>query len=175
MSQLYLSSLGTGGHLRELLIPFLEDFLSFFNLSYATTSILSFILWFPLALLVQGLHLGDCSTLISHLSTSSCASPRLLALYIVYLKPSFHHLLQMVTSSQQVQPTRHPQTSTMTSYSNIPAPLCDDGLHYCTIYLAILNELSVTELSHIHYTSMQELRQALGKSVTLAQHLLENP
>jgi hypothetical protein len=62
----------------------------------------------------------------------------------------------------------------MTSHSNTPAPLFDDGLYYSTIDLATLNDLSVTDLSCIDSTSIQELRQVLGQSDVLAQHLLRN-
>jgi hypothetical protein len=62
----------------------------------------------------------------------------------------------------------------MTSGSNIPAPLSDNGLYYSASNLATLNDLSVTNLSRIDTTSIQELRQALGQSVVLVQHLLRN-
>jgi hypothetical protein len=62
----------------------------------------------------------------------------------------------------------------MTSCSNTQAPLSDDGIRYCASNLATLHELSVTDLSCINTTSIQELRQALRQSVGLAQHLLSN-
>jgi hypothetical protein len=62
----------------------------------------------------------------------------------------------------------------MTSGCNTPAPLGNNGLWYSIIDLATLNDLSVTDLSHIHTTSIHELHQALGQLVALTQHLLWN-
>jgi hypothetical protein len=50
----------------------------------------------------------------------------------------------------------------------------DDGLCYSANNLATLDDLFVTDLSHNNSTSIQELRQAFGQSVALAQHLLRN-
>jgi hypothetical protein len=60
-------------------------------------------------------------------------------------------------------------------YSNTLAPLSDDGLRYSANDLTTLNNLSVTNLSHIDSSFNQELHQALGQSVALVQHLLGNP
>jgi hypothetical protein len=89
------------GYLRALLVPFLKDFLSFFYFPYTTSFILSFILWFPLVLQLSSLYLCDFSTLLSPLSHSSCPRPSLLALYVVYLEPSLHHLLQRQQCDQE--------------------------------------------------------------------------
>jgi hypothetical protein len=149
-------------YIRGLLGLCSKNFLSCFYFPYATACILSFIVWFALVLWVQGLHLGNSSTLLSRLSHSSYTSPSLPALHITYLNPSVDHLLYKVASSQQVQPKRHPQISSVTSCSNTAAPLSDDGLHHSTSNLGTLNDLSVTDLSHIDTTSIQELCQALG-------------
>jgi hypothetical protein len=69
---------------------------------------------------------------------------------------------------------QHPQISIITLPSNTPVPLSNDGLGYSASNLAILNNFSVNDLSRINATSIQELRQALGQSVVLAQHLLKN-
>jgi hypothetical protein len=82
-------------YLRILLDPSFKDFLSFFCFPYATSCLLSFILWFPLVLLVPSLHLGNSSTLPSHPNPSSCPSPTLPALHVMSLKPFFAHPLQV--------------------------------------------------------------------------------
>jgi hypothetical protein len=113
--------------------------------------------------------------LLSHLSPGSCSSPSLPALYITYLNSSFDHLLHEIASSQQLWPTWYPQILKMTTHSNTPVPLSNDGLRYSTNGLVTLKYLSVTDLSCIDTTSIQELYQALTQSVGLTQHLLANP
>jgi hypothetical protein len=63
----------------------------------------------------------------------------------------------------------------MTSCFNTPALLYNDGLCFSTSDLATLNDLSVSDLSHIDTTSIQELCQALEQLVVLAQYLLGSP
>jgi hypothetical protein len=157
------------------LFPFLKDFHSFFYFPYTTTGIFPVILWFPLVCLVPSLCLGNSCTFFSHPSPSSCPSPSNPALQVVYHDPSFGHPSNQDASLQQVRPIRHPQISTMPSRSNTQVPLSNDGLCYSISELASLNDHTVTDLSHIHTTSIQELHQALGQSVVLVQYLLGNP
>jgi hypothetical protein len=81
------------GYLRRLVVPFLKDVLSFFYFPYATSFILSFILWFSLVILVPILHLGDHSILLSRPGPGSCPSCSLLALHDKYLEPPLNHSL----------------------------------------------------------------------------------
>jgi hypothetical protein len=157
------------------LVPSLKDLLSFLYFPYATSCILSFILWFPVVLLVSSHCFDNLSNLLSRPSLGSYPSPCLPALHLAYVNPSFDHPLHKVMSSQQVRSTRYPLISTMTSCSKTPVPLSDDGLHYSSNHLATLNDRSVTDLSYIDTTTIQELHQALAQSVGLAQHLLANP
>jgi hypothetical protein len=95
-------------YLKGLLSPLL-DFCSFFNFPYATSYILSFILWFPLVILVPSIYSSNSSTLSSHSSSCSCPSTHLQALYITYLNPSFKHPLHNVVSSQLNRPLQYPE------------------------------------------------------------------
>jgi hypothetical protein len=63
----------------------------------------------------------------------------------------------------------------MTLDSNTMVPLSNDELGDSVNDLVTLNDLSVTDLSRIDSTSIQELYQALSQFVGLAQHLLVNP
>jgi hypothetical protein len=56
----------------------------------------------------------------------------------------------------------------MTSRSSTLVPLSDDRLRYSANDLATLNDLSATDQGHINTTFMQELYQALAKSLGLA-------
>jgi G3E family GTPase len=69
----------------------------------------------------------------------------------------------------------HPQISTIASCFNTSVPLSDDNLCYSASNLTPLNDLSVTYLSLIDTTSIQEPRQALEQLVITVQQLLENP
>jgi hypothetical protein len=51
---------------------------------------------------------------------------------------------------------------TMTLHSNTLVSLFDNGLYYSAIDLATVNDLSVTNLSHINTTSIQELCEAIA-------------
>jgi hypothetical protein len=103
MGGLYVLRLCSGslgwGYLRELLVAFLMDILSFFYIPYTTSFILFFILWFSLVLLVPSLRLGNSSTLLSCPSPSSCPSPCLPTLHVTYLNPFFNYPVDKVVSS----------------------------------------------------------------------------
>jgi hypothetical protein len=63
---------------------------------------------------------------------------------------------------------------TKTSCSRISAPLSDNRLHYSTRNLTTLKDLFIIDMSFIEAICIEELPQALGQSVELAQHLLAN-
>jgi hypothetical protein len=65
--------------------------------------------------------------------------------------------------------------SMVTSCSNMPAPLPDDGLYYCAYILTTLTNLSIININYINIISIQDLGQVLGQSVELAQHPIANP
>jgi hypothetical protein len=124
MSRLCLGSLGTWGYLRGLPDPLLCYFPSFVYLPHATSSILSSELRFPLIILVPSLYLGNSSTLSSHLGSCSCPSPSHWALLVIYLDPSFNHLLQPLPFPSLSSPHLVYKTGPPTmQFNNIVRPL----------------------------------------------------
>jgi hypothetical protein len=63
----------------------------------------------------------------------------------------------------------------MTSHFNTQVQLSDATLCYSTSDLTTLNDLSVTDMSCMNMTSIQELYSVLAQSVQQAQHLVANP
>jgi hypothetical protein len=80
-------------YLRELSHTLLQNFLSFFYFPYTTSYILSFILWFPLIILVPSLGSGDFNTLSPYLNSCTDPCSHLLVLYITNFNSSFNYLL----------------------------------------------------------------------------------
>jgi hypothetical protein len=83
-------------------------------------------------------------------STLTCCVPQT----IHYTRFCFHNKLDLCDT---------PRYQTITSSSNTPVPLSNEGLRYSANDLVTLNDLFVTDLSCINTTSIQELHQALAQ------------